>query len=413
MAFLKSLEAEYKGVLVDEWPPYVAAVVLALVSVWLLVSGYFWGVYGGIRNWGDWFNVLVGLDGVLRIDTESLPSPLIHNISILDLCLVIGAFCAALLARQFQIIIPTRQEMVTGAIGGSLMGVGATLSMGCTIGGFFNPVNASSPAGWAMGLGLVIGAYVGTRLTLWMLEHVRWGTDTSGLRVVPVTARLRQSTIAYPLLAILVAGGLLAWSVTWFDSEDDLLARRGLLVFAGFVLGFVLHRSRFCFSRCFREPFVTGDATITKAVILSILIGAFTFSVLFHHEVADPLRSIPPTFWIGSLAGGIVFGIGMILAGGCASGSLWRVGEGHLKLVIALFFFAWIGSIFTAVLKDGGYLQREMTLDLVDQTSLGIQSFLPDIVGGWPLTHAVNFALLAAWYLVVKYNEATQRFTII
>lgn len=293
------------------------------------------------------------------------------------------------------------------------MGVGATLSMGCTIGGFFNPVNASSLAGWAMGLGLIIGAVLGTRLTLWIMENVIWGTDASGLRVIPVTARLRQSAIAYPLLAVLVAAGVLAWSITWFDSEHELLSRRGLLVFAGFVLGFVFHRSRFCFSRCFREPFITGDATITKAVILSILIGTFTFSVLFHHEVADPLQSIPPTFWFGSLVGGIIFGIGMILAGGCASGSLWRVGEGHLKLVIALFFFAWIGSIFTALLKAGGYLERVMTMDLVDETSLGTQVFMPDMLGGWPLTHAVNFAILAVWYLVLKYNEATRRFTVV
>ncbi|MDT8281616.1 MAG: YeeE/YedE thiosulfate transporter family protein [Gammaproteobacteria bacterium] len=30
---------------------------------------------------------------------------------------------------------------------------------------------------------------------------------------------------------------------------------------------------------------------------------------------------------------------GMVFAGGCASGSLWRVGEGHLKLVVAVIFF--------------------------------------------------------------------------
>ena len=124
-----------------------------------------------------------------------------------------------------------------------------------------------------------------------------------------------------------------------------------MIVLAGFAIGFIMHRSRLCFARAFREPFMTAEGDMTKAVILALTIGLLISSLLFQKKIIDPYIAIPPTFWIGSLLGGLIFGIGMIFAGGCASGSLWRMGEGHVKLWVAIFFFSWSGSIASALLK--------------------------------------------------------------
>ena len=82
----------------------------------------------------------------------------------LVITLVIGAFAAALMSRQFRISRPPRLEYVWGAVGGALMGIGASLAGGCTTGGFFTPLMFASPAGWAMWAGLLAGAYLGLKL---------------------------------------------------------------------------------------------------------------------------------------------------------------------------------------------------------------------------------------------------------
>jgi uncharacterized membrane protein YedE/YeeE len=266
--------------------------------------------------------------------------------SLMNIMLVIGAFSAALLSRQFSPNRPPPLEYIWAASGGSLLGIGAALAGGCTTGGFFNPVLHSSPAGWAMWAGLLAGAAIGLKLLLWTLDHIEWGMQAPPALDVPEGLRSN-----FPWLGLAVIVGVLLWATQWYGSADEKIAARAVIVVAGFAIGFIMHRSRLCFARAFREPFMTAEGDMTKAVILALAIGIPIAALLFQKKVLDPYLAIPPAFWIGSLAGGLIFGIGMVFAGGCASGSLWRMGEGHLKLWVAMFFFAWMGSIASAVFK--------------------------------------------------------------
>lgn len=405
-AWIGGLRDDYRRVFVTEWSPYLGAILLVVVTSALVSSGLFWGVYGGLKLWGDWFNNAIGLGPLLGLK-EELQSPLLHRISLMDITLVIGAFCAALMAGQFRISRPPALEFVTGAVGGALMGVGASLAGGCTTGGFFTPLMFASPAGWAMWLGLVAGAVLGLKALLWVMEHVRWGTSAPAVSSPSPLKRF------YPLFGVLVLVLMAWWATDWFNSDDKRLAGRGIIIVSGFALGFILHRSRFCFSRVFREPFMTGDGTMTKAMILALALGIPVTSLLLQNQAVDPYLAIPATFWLGSLLGGVIFGVGMVLAGGCASGSLWRMGEGHLKLWVAVFFFAWTGSVFSAIAKRWDLLTREMSLDLVEVTKVGKQVFLPELLQGWGWVYLLSFALLAVWYLLVRYNEATEKFTVL
>lgn len=407
MALLTQIKKDYQSILVDEWSPYLAAVLLVVISSALVASGGFWGVYGGIKNWGDWFNTFIGLGDMLNI-SQDLSSPLENRISIMNICLVIGAFSAALLSRQFRINRPPKLEYISWAIGGSLMGIGATLSMGCNVGAFFTPVTFSSPSGWAMWAGLLAGAFVGLKLLLWIMENITWGANAPAAAQLP---GLKQKAPWAGALILLLVGW---WTITWLNSDDRMLSTRAIFIPCGFAFGFVMHRARFCFSRSFREPFLTGEGEMTKAVMLAILLAAVLFSIFFQKELADPYIGIPPSFWIGSLLGGLIFGIGMILAGGCATGSLWRVGEGHLKLLVAVFFFSWSASIFSGILKYWDVLTREDNIELmVEQTMLGYQAWMPQMFGGWGWSHLVTFGIITLWFLLVRYNEKTEKFTVL
>ncbi len=408
LPWLGDLRKELHGIFVEEWSPFAGALLLVLLSAAFMASGLFWGVFGGIKLWGDHLNNLIGLGPLLGIKSE-LESPLMHRISLTDITLVLGAMAAALLSRQFRVSRPPPLEYLWGALGGTTMGIGATLAGGCTTGGFFVPLTFGSPAGWMMWLGLLAGALIGLKLLLWTMEHITWGTQA------PARAERPLGYGWYPLFGLAVIIAVLVWAASWWYSGEELLAARGIVIVGGFGIGFVLHRSRFCFSRVFREPFMTGEGSMTKAMILALAVAIPFSSLLLQKQTVDPYVAIPATFVLGSLIGGIVFGIGMIFAGGCASGSLWRIGEGHLKLVVAMVFFAWSGSVTSAVLNRFGLLTPEVDIDFLDGipeiTSMGFQAYLPDLAG-WGWTYALSYGVLLLWYLLVRYNESTGRFTV-
>lgn len=400
------LKEDYDKVFVESWSPYLGAILLVMVILALMMSGLIWGVFGGLKLWGDWLNNLVGLGAYLDISRQ-LEHPLMHRMSLMNIMLVLGAFCAALLSRQFAVSRPPRLEYVWAMVGGSLMGVGATLAGGCTTGGFFTPLLHSSPAGWAMLLGLVVGAIIGLKLLLWTLEHISWGTQAPA-----VTRSSVGSTALFPWISLVISLAVVSWATSWFDSENERLNGRAIIIIAGFAMGFIMHRSRLCFARSIREPLMTGEGEMTKAIIVALLVGTPLAALLFQAKVIDPYSAIPATFWMGSLLGGVLFGIGMIFAGGCASGALWRMGEGHLKLWVAVLFFAWVGSIASAIFRKSGLLKAEMNLELIEESSVGYQAYLPVMLDGWGWSIAISGTALMCWYALVRYNESSGRFTL-
>jgi uncharacterized membrane protein YedE/YeeE len=405
--WLTGLREDFAQIFVEEWSPYLGAPLLVLVAAVLMVNGLFWGVFGGLKLWGDWFNNLIGLGPVLGIP-GTLESPLMQRISLMDITLIIGALTAALFSGQFALRRPPKVEYVTAAIGGVFMGIGASFAGGCTTGGFFTPALFSSPAGWAMWVGLLPGAFIGLKAVLWISEHVTWGMAAPATTVVSPGAKR-----IYPWIGFAIVAGIVWWATAWYGSSDTKLVARGIVILSGFAFGFILHRSRFCFARVFREPFMTGEGTMTKAMIWALALGIPVSAMMLQYKMVDPFLAIPATFWLGSLLGGLIFGVGMVLAGGCASGSMWRMGEGHIKLWVAVFFFSWTGSTFTAVANHWDLLTREMSLDLVEVSKVGQQSYLPDMLGGWSWTYLLSFGILLVWYLLVRYNESTEKFTVL
>ena len=406
--WLQGFKQDYKVVFVEPWSAYTGAILLVIIMAVLMGSGLFWGVFGGIKLWGDYLNNAIGLGSVLGIK-ETLESPLMHRISLMNITLVMGAFSAALLSRQFHLNRPPLLEYIWAAVGGTLMGVGATLAGGCTTGGFFVPLLFSSASGWAMWAGLLVGAVIGLKLLLWTMENITWGSTPAEFR----PARLKKW---YPWFGAVVAGLILLWALNWWNSADNKQAVRALLIVAGFAIGFVLHRSRFCLSRVFREPFMTAEGEMTKALMLAVALGAPVGAALIAHGTIDPYLAIPSRFWLGSMLGGLIFGIGMVFAGGCASGSLWRVGEGHLKLVMAVIFFAWSGSTAGAIIGKFGLLTADFDIDFLDGiaeiTGLGYQAFMPQLLAGWENTLMLTYLLLGIWYIFIRYNESTSKFTV-
>ena len=386
---LGSLREEYGRLFSEPWPPWVGGLLLGLINVMLFTYAQPWTTLDGVINWGDWLFRSVGLYG-----GQAPLTPLLRLGSVINFSLLLGAFGSALLAREFGFRMTPWRELIKGLVGGMLIGIGAVLARGCNIGGFFSSVSALSLSGFAMMLGLGIGAYLGLKYLLWEVEKGIAQTDASVSVTGPEGRSARRAVQPYLGFAVIVLA--LASAFIYIRVGYP---QRGVILLLGIVLGIVNQRSRLCFVQAFREPFMTGNSAMTKGVILALVVAVTGFAILKWTVVERAEEFVRPTFWQGSLIGGLVFGIGMVLAGGCGAGTIWRAGEGHVKLWIALFGYILSASLFRAFLQSSGLIPK-----------LGKAIFLPEVLG-WEFTLIVVFGTLLLWYLAVTWNEATGKFS--
>ena len=109
----------------------------------------------------------------------------------------------------------------------------------------------------------------------------------------------------------------------------------------GITFGFVLQRGRFCFASAFRDIFLLGHARNMKGVLFGLAVGSVGFGLLMSQQVPNTALSIYPStanvlpLGIHTALGGLLFGVGMVLAGGCVSGSIYRMGEGYIASWVA------------------------------------------------------------------------------
>ncbi|MGH7325001.1 MAG: YeeE/YedE thiosulfate transporter family protein [Candidatus Rokuibacteriota bacterium] len=377
--------AQYDAMFRHPWPVWAAAVLVATVNVFLFAFDRPWTASDGMRNWGDW--VLRGL-GVL--DRSDLLAPWLHSGSLLNLGVLLGGLVAALLSREFAIRVPPVGEMLKGAGGGLLMGVGAVLAFGCNIGGFFSATSALSLSGLGMMIGLAAGAFLGVRYLVWEVAHrPSW---SSGRARVWGGAGRRQ-----PRLGMLLVVALLLLPFAYGRAG---YAGQGVLLLFGVAFGVIFQRSRFCLIRAFREPFMTGDAEHTRATALALAIGTLGFAILKFTDLKDQSAWVFPAAGAGSLVGGLLFGLGMTLAGGCGAGSIWRAGEGQVKLWAAIAGFALAASLARLALAQSGLAG-----------TLGVAIFLPAVLG-WGGALVLVLAVMAAWALAGTWNEQTGKFSV-
>ncbi len=426
---METIKELYSYLFRRQWPAWVGGIAMGFIVPLMFVWGAPWAVTNGIIVWGD--NIL---KPILYPDAE-VQSPVWQFTALINWAFLLGAFISALLGGDFRISIPSFKEFLMGAFGGTLMGIGAFLAFGCTIGAFLVGFGALSASGLTMMIGLGLGAYTGLRLYMWLLTK-GWGTPGRAIEV-PVKLQVALGTVLTLLTLGLIA--FLSREVSTYSPAlglGSVKVAAGSLIFFGVILGIVNQRTRFCFVRAFREPFMTGEGSMTRAAALALIIAA-VFGVVVKFSPLTNVLEIPdvkdilsiemtappsikammvaPSFPIGSLIGGFIFGIGMTLAGGCSVGSFWRAGEGSLKNMTAILFYALGGSVFAfvyrkiepAVLKTFSGLYEALGAT----NATGKKVFLPDAVGlEWAVVIFLGFAL--AWLLFATWNERTMKFTL-
>lgn len=140
------------------------------------------------------------------------------------------------------------------------------------------------------------------------------------------------------LAGIVVLAGAVALAFPMADTEAILPA----LWFLGIAAGFVLQRSRFCFASAFRDLFLFGSGRNLKGILLGLSVATVGFAIVMYNEVPFPEFGARPAeahvlpVGLSTVVGGLLFGFGMVVAGGCVSGSLYRAAEGYVASAVSL-----------------------------------------------------------------------------
>jgi uncharacterized membrane protein YedE/YeeE len=120
-------------------------------------------------------------------------------------------------------------------------------------------------------------------------------------------------------------------------SPAEALALGGLAI--GFAFGWLARATNYCLMGGVSDWRLTGDVNRLAAAAIAAATAIVGAQAVDGAGFVDLSRSIylgPRVNWVGALAGGFVFGLGMVYAGGCPSRALVRVGGGDLRSLLTL-----------------------------------------------------------------------------
>jgi len=205
----------------------------------------------------------------------------------------------------------------------------------------------------------------------------------------PRKQRASQLPYAVALLAAVVAVG-------YYLVQAGGSPRSGFIWAVGIALGLTLQRSRFCFTASMRDPVLTGSTSLTKAVIVGLAVGTVGFTTIqlgayFRAgQLADAMKlaGLEPV-GLHTVVGGFLFGVGAVIAGGCASGTLMRMGEGFVQQWLVIPFF-----ILGSALGAATWPLWKSALHVPPKGGV----YLPAALGGFVPALLLQFGLLlVAW----------------
>jgi uncharacterized membrane protein YedE/YeeE len=151
-------------------------------------------------------------------------------------------------------------------------------------------------------------------------------------------SRASEGITRQQVIALLVAVGTLALAV-FMARTEAVLASLWLLAM---IAGFTLQRSRFCFASAFRDLFLFGSTRMLRGILVGLGVASTGFALIMYDKVPFPAYGVLPSqanilpVGISTVVGGLLFGYGMVVSGGCVSGSLYRMAEGYVASWVSI-----------------------------------------------------------------------------
>jgi uncharacterized membrane protein YedE/YeeE len=156
-------------------------------------------------------------------------------------------------------------------------------------------------------------------------------------------------------------------------------------VLVGFLCGVTTRRARLCSFGAIEDAWMGGDTSRLRVFGLALAIALAATQGMILIGMLDPATTsyVPSALpWLAVIVGGLLFGIGMALAGTCGYGLLIRLGSGDLRCLVVLLVF---GAVAYATLRG-----------LISGFRIGVLEAV-----SWPVPGGQqgDLASLLGWYL--------------
>jgi uncharacterized protein len=215
------------------------------------------------------------------------------------------------------------------------------------------------------------------------------GSSTRSLKRSSATPCPVESARRVPR-PVVALGGVAAAAIVIGSVRPSLAA----VFLIGLLCGVTLYHAAFGFAGAYRSLIVRRDGAGVKAQLIMLALATALFAPVlaaggvFGHEAAG---ATAPFGWQVAI-GAFLFGIGMQLGSGCASGTLYALGGGNGRAIVTLVAFCAGG--FWASLHMAAWQRLPDAGEIVLGEALG-----------WPAAVALQLAALGALYALVRARE--------
>lgn len=321
---------------------YSPLIIVPLIGV---LSAYYFGLTGALfavtgefTRWGGHILSFFGIDPLSYTYLNIIGfkgGVLDRGSGIMIVGMFLGAFVAALLSNNVKLRLPTSPLRVAQAIiGGILAGFGARLAMGCNLAAFFTGIPQFSLHAWYFTVATIAGTWVGAKI----IKNKFFASKVKLTKCTCEYAPKKQeknSKNKFLIFLSFVVIAFIMWDVT---AKKEIFA---LMLIFGLMFGFLLEKGQVCFTSAFRDLWLAGRSSMAVAIVVAMMIGAIGTYAFIEAGVS------PKIHWAGLNAsiGGFIFGIGIVIAGGCETGWMYRAVEGQTH-----YWFVGIGNIIGTIL---------------------------------------------------------------
>lgn len=170
------------------------------------------------------------------------------------------------------------------------------------------------------------------------------------------------------------------------------------------LFGAIAQRTHFCTMGAISDIINMGDWTRMRMWGLAVGVAMIGFYGLAAAGLIDPSKTLYASsrfIWLSALVGGLMFGFGMVLASGCGSKTLVRMGGGNLKSLVV---FLVMGVSAFATLKGITAVLRVATVDRVAvdfSTNAALSNWAASMTGISPALAGLGIAIVVGGALIV------------
>ena len=326
--------------MVNFWRPTPAVIALGVLAAYYFgITGTYWAVTGEFTRWGGHILQFFGVDisnwgyyKIMKMEGTSLTR--IDGVMIIGM--FAGCIAAAFWGNNVKLRMPASNIRIAQAlIGGIIAGFGARLGMGCNLASLFTGIPQFSVHAWFFTIAMIIGVYLGTKVT--MLPFFQ---SKIKLQKVSCSKELQKDETQIKSFFkfgtfVFIAAIIWALYLIFFANSQKL----GIAVLFGCAFGLLIAKAQICFTSAFRDIFTTGRNELAIAIIIGIAVS--TLGVFSYIMIGTPTKIMQAG--PNAIIGGLLFGFGIVLAGGCECGWMYRAVEGQVH-----FWIVGIGNVIGA-----------------------------------------------------------------